>query len=191
MNSNTVNSSGKLPHGVNWMQYDEAVDGSGNVYGSIQYWPTSGSNLFNSVSNAMDTITYVLSGDYFSTILNTNSGPNVTSATFFYYSTFAFQLYNITVNVPSSYIVPVVAYRVNIVGENSGHDPNADFSSGAGTVTYSSANTNGVVYNTSLYSCTSGHGSHGTIVVTGETANINWATPTQVGTEVTQTFTHS
>ncbi|MHB8566820.1 MAG: InlB B-repeat-containing protein [Nitrososphaerales archaeon] len=168
--------------GVDWMQYNMAVDSSGDVYGSVEYWTLHGGSVWDSghqyIYYSYGTIN---PGDEFETKVQTDSNHNVNKVAFMLYDNAKKTWYHSsTVNIPINHnnvdlLVPLVTWQMNIVGENSGSNPTATFTSGLGRIAYASSDSIGTTWSATRpsTSCITAVGPIGT----GENSNMTYGTP--------------
>lgn len=135
-----LNAYDPTPAGANptiWMQYVFGISW-GFVWTSIQYWDASSNqtfqesnytyqfnNLFNNNISA---------GQIFTIALNSNASGNITSADFILGGGSGLLHANQTMQVPAAFQLPIRGFQVNVVGSDNG--ATANFSKGAGTITY-------------------------------------------------------
>jgi len=186
MNGYTSTNSQKL----DWLQYNMAVDKSGDVYGSAEYWFTPppggpGGDAFNLNTGTLTTVTSVSANDYFLISTSVNSANNVSSVTYSYYNAKLSKVYTGSITIPSKYLVPLLSWQLNIVGENNQNDEYATFTSGAGTMYYTSSSGSGqLAWMSNQPTCTTVQGT-----ITGETGTMYYATPSSSPAyEIDQSF---
>lgn len=171
MNAHTTNST------VGLMQFDMADD-AGDVYGSVEYWPVSGPKLFNHDLSTLAVTGHVAAGDFFDITPLVNSNGDVAEVYFEYYSSVYNTAYSYTYTIPSTYLVPIDGWVVNIVKENNGG--NVVFTSGGGQIVYSTGGT--TTNSDDTPSCwTSG-------ATTSETSNMDYGSPTSSSGDLDQGF---
>lgn len=183
MNSYTNNNS---PTTIDFMQYDMAVDGNGNVYGSVEYWTYQGGsvmNLHTGTIRALGTTGGINPNDVFEIELYSNSNNQITQVNFLYYESFDSTWYSGSITI-SQYLVPVLAWTLNIVGENGGEY--RTFYTGAGNMVFDSQQYG--ITTTWQSSQTQGCYGHGYGVITQEGSNMDYGTPSIVSDYVEQTF---
>jgi len=179
-----TNANPSVAHDVDnmvWMQFNMAVNSSDWIYGSIQDWNGS-TPAWSSQEYGLAQETSVQSGDYLKVALNQNDsgGLGVWQVNFTYYNSASGHSYTKVVSPPSSVRAPVVYWMSNLVSENSG-TPNVNFTSGGGTITYSSSSMPTVYLSSGLppSSCVEGNNK-----ITNELSNSIYAIPTTSGSPV-------
>lgn len=177
LHSNVMSNGGS----ENFAQFDMAISGSGNVYGSIELWEGSFGSIYNVHTNTIRTVTNIKSGDNWYIDLTTNSNGQVTSATYYYYESGS-GLYSKSITMGSSYVATTepMSWTLDIVGENSGLY--STFSSGGGQIYYFPGGT--ATYLSGIPSCV-----QSPYVGTAEGSNIIYSAPSvSPSNQVNQAF---
>lgn len=167
--------------GINFMQFNLAVDYWGDVYGAVEYWAGSQGSILNVHTSTLDTVGYVDVGSEFIISAVASQGV-IYQVGFSFYDSDKGQWFSGNINIPSGDQVPLRSWQLNIVGENSGES--VFFTYGTGSLTYSSYNS--LTYLSSQPTCT--QTPYG--IITKETSNIAYSNPSISGGGVTQTFSH-
>jgi len=188
MNADTVNSTTLNPNKLDWMQFNMAIDSSGNIYGAIEYWTEHGGSQFNNHTKTIHNVNgqgKLNSGDTFLIDVSTNStGAFYVDFTYYDSATSTYYTQSIDISTVPSFahgdIVPVYAWQLNIAAENSGSPAGGyvTFSSGGGLMDYSGSATQ--TWSGSQPSCTPplAENSDGLVPTTGESSNMKYFTPT-------------
>jgi hypothetical protein len=123
-------------------QYIVGVSGS-EIFGGIDNWPISGSNLINDFFNLTSTTLNTLHAGYkLQILLQNDSNGNITGVIFIVEDNNGnvlaqkSQLLTALPNTPATYLAPITAFELDLVGPINGES--AVLSSGAGTITYTS-----------------------------------------------------
>jgi hypothetical protein len=162
------------PAGLDFLQFNLAINSAGQIYGAVEYWIPSGS-VYNVHTSTLATVTHVSKGDEFITTIledNGNNNNQLYSVSFTYYQASTGNSWTLNINPPTKNYVQVASWQLNIVGESTTSNPRATFNSGGGTTTYFSL-VSASTWLSSQPKCVQGQG-----VLTGETSNMQYATPT-------------
>ena len=162
-----------------YQQYCIVLTPQGQLEVNVDNWPVSGNNLLNDWA-LLATPGTVKAGDALSMSLTTDASGNVTACTYGYNSaSLTIQLSTIA-NFQPSYLAPIVAFELDLVGPFNGES--TVLSTGAGTITYASSS-DMTPLTTEPSACTE------TTAVTAETANSQYgALPTAPAKAFTQSF---
>lgn len=154
---------------LDFMQFDMAVNSS-MIYGSAEFWNATAGTLMNhSVELIPRGTLSVSAGDSFLIQLYTNN-TGVYAASYTYYNLESGQYYTGDLYFQKPFVVPVVAWQLNVAKENNGGF--IDFTSGGGSITYDSSS------GTLLWTTTQGTCSFAGAIFTGEFSNMMVSTPT-------------
>jgi hypothetical protein len=198
MNADTVNSSSLNPNKLDWMQFNMAIDSSGNIYGAIEYWTEHGMSQFSNHTKTIHNVNsqgHLNSGDIFQIEVSTNS-TGAFYVDYTYYDSANSNYYSASIQISKvpgfakGDIVPVYSWVLNIVAENSGSPSGGSvtFSSGGGTMEYFGGVSQGS--SGSQPSCTPplAENSDGLVPYTYEMSNMQYFTPTTSAGDVYQGF---
>ena len=105
-------------YGLDFMQFNMAVDTYGEVYGAVELWTPSGGSVWDMHTSTLATATndLVNSGDKFTVELfqadGYNSG-NLWAAEFTYYNAYSGNTYEGTIDIPSTYYAQAASSQLN------------------------------------------------------------------------------
>jgi hypothetical protein len=158
---------------INFVQYNLAINSNGQVYGAVQIWAGAYGSVWNYNTAPLATVTHVNTNDEFfiDPVTDKSNAPAVIAVDFYYYESSIGKEFEQIATIPSGDATTLLAWQLNIVGENNGAS-NAQFTSGTGISYYlPDLNTN-ANWQSSIPSC-----AQTPYDITAETSNMAYHTP--------------
>ena len=171
---------------LDWMQFTMAIHGNNSIYGEAQFWTTSPTPVYTNTSSTLFTLpsgAHIESGDQFTINIfqNDSTHEGVWAVQYYYYDSANSHSYTQYItDIPSTYFVPISSWQLNFVGENSGSNSHADFSSGGANVDYYSL-ANNTMWQGTQPPCVQAHFDYLYPIITQETSNMVYSVPTESG----------